>query len=84
MMFLTLKALLHFFPLIIIDKCFSFIVIVWKLFPKKYYLKKMTVELRFICKVRTAADSREVFYIVLFCFIFLFFLPRSWPFRSQH
>lgn len=33
----------------------------------------MTVELRFICKVRTAADSREVFYIVLFCFIFLFF-----------
>lgn len=33
----------------------------------------MTVELRFICKVRTAADSREVFYIVLFCFIFFIF-----------
>lgn len=40
MMFLTLKALLHFFPLIIIDKCFSFIVIVWKLFPKKILFKK--------------------------------------------
>lgn len=33
----------------------------------------MTVELRFICKVRTAADSREVFYIVLFCFVFFIF-----------
>lgn len=41
----------------------------------------MTVELRFICKVRTAADSRELFYIVLFCFILFFYLDLG---RSGH